>query len=91
MAATDNYSCYTQTPLGPPRSGAAVTANDGTALSNVATHLWVGVGGNLAVQMANTPGVNLVLQNVPNGTWLSLQVSYVMQSNTTCSAILAFW
>lgn len=85
----DNYACFIPSPSIPPRNAGAVTPNDTTPLTDVAVKMWIGVGGNLAVQMAQ--GQNVTLVNVGNGTMLDFQIGAVFATGTTCTDILAFW
>jgi len=51
--------------------------------------LYVGTGGILRVLTAS--GDDVTLQNVPNGTFIPIQVIRVFSSTTTASNIVALW
>ncbi len=66
--------------------------NDATAAPNTAAWpcvLYVGTGGILRVLTAG--GNDITLQNVPNGTFVPIQVVRVFSSTTTASNIVALW
>jgi len=51
--------------------------------------LYVGTGGILRVLTAG--GDDITLQNVPNGTFIPIQVIRVFASTTTANNIIALW
>jgi len=51
--------------------------------------LYVGTGGILRVLTAG--GDDITLQNVPNGTFIPIQVIRVFASTTTANNIVALW
>jgi len=63
----------------------AVTTSNTTVLKNVA--LYVGVGGDLTVTMAES-ATDVVFKNVPSGTFLPISVIHV-KTATTATDILA--
>lgn len=70
--------------------GIAITPSDATILPDGIRGVWVGGAGNLAVIMSGdtTP---VTLAGVPAGTLLPIQISKVMATNTTATAITALY
>lgn len=67
-----------------------VTPSDSTVLPDGVRYVWVGGAGNLAVIMAgDTTAVTLT--GVPVGSWLRIQVSKIMSTNTTATNIVALY
>lgn len=78
------------TDMGSPAShGAAITGNDGTDLSSPARSLYIGVAGNLTVQMYPN-GELVTFTNVPVGI-LPVQVKRLMATGLSASGIVALW
>lgn len=73
----------------PAWSAVAVTPSNSAEL-NCSRGLFVGVGGNITVDMA-VQGTNVTFLNVPSGTLLPLQVTRVYLTGTTASSILALY
>lgn len=70
-------------------AGVAVTKSDATILPTTRA-LWVGGAGDVAVILANdTAAVTIV--GVAAGTLLPVQVTKVMDTNTTATSILALY
>ena len=67
-------------------SALAVTPSDSTLIPTTRA-LYVGVGGNIAVQMSDDENI-VTFTNVPVGI-LPIQVIKVMATNTTASGIIA--
>lgn len=72
------------------RNGAVVTPNDSTDLDQVTRAVFVGTGGDLEVNMAGT-GSAIVIPGVPDGAFLPICVSRILNGNTTATGIVAFW
>jgi hypothetical protein len=49
--------------------------------------LWIGVGGDVAVQLTENEGVAVTFTNVPNG-WFAADVRMVVTTGTTATGIL---
>jgi len=68
----------------------AITPSDATVLPDGIRGVWVGGAGNIAVIMSgDTTAVTLA--GVPAGTLLPIQISKVMATNTTATAITALY
>lgn len=72
-----------------PASRAEAVVPSDTQGIEICRALYVGVGGNLSVQMAD--GGAAVFQNVPAGSFLPVQCSRVNAASTTASSILALY
>lgn len=87
MAATDNFSTFTNPLFGPVTKGEAVTPSDSTELTNVSRALFVGGSGNLALVLAS--GDEVTLTGVTAGSWLWIRVKQVKSTGTTATNIAA--
>lgn len=73
-----------------PAIGAvAVTPSDSVDLELVSRGLWVGTGGNLALEMQD--GSSVTITNVADGTLLPFRVLRVNATGTTASGIIALY
>jgi hypothetical protein len=67
-----------------------VTPSDVTVFAPPLRKLWVGVAGNLSIQLAGmTTPVTLV--GVPIGMLNDLRISKVMATDTTATTMIGFW
>jgi hypothetical protein len=71
----------------PCASAWAITPSD-TKLDVIPFAVWVGTGGDLKFQGANSTA-DVILKNVPNGTLLPIRPEYVRASGTTAADIVA--
>lgn len=70
--------------------GEEVDASSDYELQYTSRALWIGTGGNIEVQFANSPAnTPIVLENVADGTLLPIAVIEVYAANTTASGIVA--
>ncbi len=72
------------------RSAVAVTPHDSTNLTQASAALFVGVGGDVSVEMAES-GSAIVFKNVPSGSFMPIQVDRVNSTSTTATNILALY
>ena len=86
IALSDAGVCL-ESPVG--GGEAIVTTSGDHTLTQESRALWVGVGGDVKVDMIN--GAALVIPNVQDGTLLPVRVSKVYQASTTASSIVALW
>ena len=70
---------------GPASTGFTVTPDDGADLPETTRAIYVGIGGNLAVQMLS--GETLTLSNILPGSLLPLRVTRILATGTTAAAI----
>ena len=68
---------------------AAVTPADADLPRLPSVGLYVGVGGNIAVQTLD--GTTVTFANVPDGAFLPLVVNQVLSTGTTATTILALY
>ena len=72
------------------RNAAVVSPNNDTDLAQVTRAVFVGGGGNLSVNMADT-GTSVTITGVPAGAFLPICVSRIRATSTTATNIVAFW
>ncbi len=72
----------------PAGSSAAVTPHDSTDLADGTRSLWVGVSGDISVEMENA-GSAIVFKNVQG--LIPIRVTRVNSTNTTATDIVAIW
>jgi hypothetical protein len=75
------------TNTGSARYAAAVTPNDTTDIGTVSRGLYVGVAGNLAVNMSGSGPIVIAVQ----AGFHPLSVSRVLATGTTATGIVAVW
>ncbi len=71
-------------------SAVAVTPDDDNDLTQIKAALFVGVGGDVSVDMSGT-GDSIVFKNVPSGSFMPIQVDRVNSTSTTATNILALY
>ncbi len=90
MAATDTMA-NSQTGLDSPASNAAaVTPSDTVDLADVTRGVYVGVAGDVKVNMA-TSGTSIVFTAVAAGSILPIRVTRILATGTTATNIVAVW
>jgi phage tail sheath gpL-like len=72
------------------RNAIAVTPSDTADLVNQARALWIGAGGNVTVNMAQT-GASITFTAVPAGTLLLGNINRVLATGTTAASLVALW
>ena len=70
------------------RNAYAVTPSDSEILPVLPKGLYVGTGGNLVLRTIDS-AADVTFQNVPDGAILDVRASYVRQTGTTASGIVA--
>jgi hypothetical protein len=85
----DLYKNHSRGLSSPAENAAPVTPDDLAPLGAASRALYVGQGGDLAVEMLG--GESVVLGNVPAGALLPLRVARVRASGTTAGRIIALW
>ncbi|MEO0879232.1 MAG: hypothetical protein AAFY22_05905 [Pseudomonadota bacterium] len=73
----------------PASSAVAVTPSDSVNLLQVSRALYVGTGGDVAVEMRS--GATVTFKNVADGQSLALRVVKVLDTGTSASDIVAIW
>jgi hypothetical protein len=74
----------------PARNAEVVTPSDVTELVYESRALYVGVGGNISVQMAGT-GTAIVFTGVPAGTILPIRIARVNSTSTTATNMVSLY
>lgn len=74
----------------PAYNAEVVTPDNTTELTNVSRALYVGVGGDVSVQMAVT-GTAIVFKNVPTGTILPIRIRRVNSTATTATNMVSLY
>lgn len=83
----DNFEDTGDSVIAPAQTCFDITPDDGAELSLVTKALYVGSGGDIAVQPLE--GASLVtFRNVPSGATLDLRVTKVAATGTTASDII---
>lgn len=73
-----------------PKNAAAITPSDGSDLANVASAIYVGVAGDITVNMAGT-GTAIAFKAVPVGTVLQGQFARVKSTGTTATSLVELY
>ncbi|MBI1619221.1 spike base protein, RCAP_Rcc01079 family [Aquamicrobium zhengzhouense] len=76
----DKYATLAPALDSPANEGFAITPSDSSDLQQVTRALYVGEGGDLAVEMRD--GASLTFKDVPQGSILPLRVRKVLQQTT---------
>jgi hypothetical protein len=85
----DQFKDFPVTLTSPATNAASITPSDTTPLSTVSRALYVGVAGDLSVEMQS--GEIVVFQGVQSGSILALRALKVRQTATTAAGIVALW
>ena len=86
---TDHFENHAPGLSAPAADGAAVSPSAAADLPVTSRAIWVGSGGDLAVELAG--GGAVVLAGVPGGTLLPLRARAVRAGGTTAGALVALW
>jgi hypothetical protein len=68
------------------RRASVITPSDSANLTNGAFALWVGGAGN--VNLVTSGGDTVLISGIPAGTYLNIQTSRVLATNTTATLIV---
>ncbi len=85
----DTFQDHARSLTSPAADAATIVPADGIDLQHVSRAIYVGVGGDLTVQMAS--GAVVTLAAVPAGALYPLRAARVLATGTTASGIVAFW
>ena len=77
----------------PPKNHVAVVAHDSTNFTYLARAVYVGVGGDISVEMLGADGnpLSLVYKNVPSGSYLLGRIRRVNSTGTNATNMIAVW
>ncbi len=85
----DPFASHADSLGGPARNAVAVTPADGADLATVARGLYIGVAGDVKVDMAGSGTVTFVA--VPAGSVLPFCVKRVYSTGTSATNLVALW
>ena len=84
---SQSFSSYAPSLTGPAGAAAAIVPHDTTPLATPSRAIYVGVGGDLRVEMLS--GEVVVLTNAVAGAVYPLRARRVMATGTTASSLVA--
>jgi len=90
MTAINTFNQRGGNPSDPGQSSFAITPSDTNQLPFVTRAIYVGTGGNIAVQLLNDSSA-VILMNAVAGSLLPFQVKQVMNTNTTASNLIGIY
>lgn len=85
----DVFKNHTSSLTAPARSAVSVVPADDQPFAQTARAVYVGTGGDLAVEMAD--GDRVVFVGVPSGTMLPVRITQVLATGTSAGDVLALW
>lgn len=74
----------------PAQNAEVVTPHDSDTLAQVSRALYIGVAGDVTVQMAGT-GTAILFKSVPAGTVLPIRVTRVNATGTTATTMVSLY
>lgn len=87
----DPFKDHSNSLTSPASSAEAIVPNDAADLFNHSRAIFVGAGGSLSVELVDTPGQVVTLQNVIAGMIYPLRVRKVLASGTSATDLVCFW
>ena len=90
MAGLEKYKEQSTQLESPATSAVAVSPNDGVDLAEVSRALYIGVTGNVTVDMYGT-GTSVAFVGLPAGTVIPIRVSRVYATGTTAGSIVSLY
>ena len=85
----DDFEAHAPSLTAPASAADAITPNDTSALPHVTRAIYVGVGGELTVEMLS--GDIVVFSNVQAGVLFPLRVTKVLATGTSAAALLGLY
>ena len=85
----DQFKDFPVTLTSPATNAANITPSDTSPISTVSRAIYVGVAGDISVEMQS--GEIVVFQGVQSGSILALRTLKVRQTGTTAAGIVALW
>ena len=83
----DKYARTTQSVMAPAGSSFNIAPDDSASLPMISKALYVGTGGDLAVQLVHDDSER-VFKNIASGAILDIRASHVRASGTTAADII---
>lgn len=84
---TDPFSSASDSLIAPARIAFVITPEDALDLPSATRAIYVGTGGDLAVQSVGSDAV-VILRNVPSGTILPIRAGAVRDTDTTAADLV---
>jgi len=84
----DDFQTYRDSLDSPVKNAAAVTPSNSVDLAKTTRALWVGVSGDISVEMADS-GASVVFKGVQG--LIPIRVTRVNSASTTATDIVALW
>ena len=81
---------FPDSPLGSASHAAAVTPSDAVELTAIPRALYVGVGGDLTVRLADSTA-DVLFKNVSSGQVLDIQARFIKATGTTATSVIALY
>lgn len=77
----------------PPKNHATIVPDNSTNLTYLARAVYVGVGGDVSVEMLGTDDapLSLIYKNVPSGSYLLGRIRRVNSTGTNATNMIAVW
>ena len=85
----DQFKDFPVTLTSPATNAISLTPDDTTPLDTVSRAIYVGVAGDLSVEMMS--GQIVLFQGVQSGTILAIRALKVRQTSTTAGGIVSLW
>ncbi len=85
----DEFKDFPVTLTSPAPNAITLTPDDTAPLDTVSRAIYVGVAGDLSVEMKS--GQIVVFQGVQSGSILAIRALKVRQTGTTAAGIVSFW
>ena len=86
---TDTFRSHSRSLTSPPEHAIAIQPDDAAELLHATRALYVGGGGDVAVQLLEGDVVSLV--NVSGGTLLPIRIVRVLASGTSATGLVGLW
>lgn len=86
----DDFEAYADGLTSTARNAAAITPHDSTDLAKVTRGIYVGVGGDVSVEMKGT-GTAIVFKGAAAGTVIPVRATRVNATGTTATDLVALW
>lgn len=81
----DRFASRADSSTGSASVGFIITPNDATELSEVTRAIYVGIGGDMTIEL--TAGGTVELQNVPTGSLIPVRAKKVLTATTATSLV----
>jgi hypothetical protein len=86
--STDNFSRYSDSPIGPARAPYAVVPSDDVGLTTIPRGIYVGKGGDVTLCGIDASD-DVTYRNLPDASYIAVRVAFVRATGTTASNMIA--